>query len=86
MQLTIHYYASLREKLQLKTESVDCPDSLNTLADLHQWMSSRPSPFAEAFAQGQMIRYALNQKVVNADQSIGHGDEVAFFPPVTGGE
>ena len=55
------------------------------MADLIQWQIGRGGGHAEAFADEAMVRVAVNQEYVGFDHAVGPGDEIAFFPPVTGG-
>jgi molybdopterin synthase sulfur carrier subunit len=85
MQLTILYFARLREAVGQARERVEVPPAVRTLGELRAWLANRGEPWAGAFAQVRPIRAALDQ-VVGPDGTLLHdGAEVAFFPPVTGG-
>ena len=79
------YFAWLREKAGVSHEDVSPPDSVATVADLIQWQIGRGGGHAGAFADEAMVRVAVNQEYVGFDHAVGPGDEIAFFPPVTGG-
>jgi molybdopterin converting factor subunit 1 len=79
------YFAWLREKAGVFQETVSPPDSVATVADLIEWQIGRGGGHAEAFADEAMVRVAVNQEYVGKDHAVAAGDEVAFFPPVTGG-
>ena len=79
------YFAWLREKAGVFQEDVTLPDSVATVADLIEWQIGRGGGHAEAFADEAMVRVAVNQEYVGLDHAVAAGDEVAFFPPVTGG-
>ncbi|MBT3307463.1 MAG: molybdopterin converting factor subunit 1 [Alphaproteobacteria bacterium] len=79
------YFAWLREKAGVFQEDVSPPDSVGTVAELIAWQIKRGGGYAEAFADEGMVRVAVNQEYVGFDHSVTSGDEVAFFPPVTGG-
>jgi molybdopterin synthase sulfur carrier subunit len=79
------YFAWLREKAGVFQEDVTPPDSVATVADLIEWQIGRGGGHAEAFADEAMVRVAVNQEYVGLDHAVAAGDEVAFFPPVTGG-
>jgi molybdopterin synthase sulfur carrier subunit len=83
--LTILYFAWLRERAGLAEEVVTPPDSVATVADLIGWLRARSPRHAAAFADAQVIRCAVNQDFAAAATELHEGDEVAFFPPVTGG-
>ena len=79
------YFAWLREKAGVFQEDVTPPDSVATVADLIEWQIGRGGGHAKAFADEAMVRVAVNQEYVGLDHAVAAGDEVAFFPPVTGG-
>jgi molybdopterin synthase sulfur carrier subunit len=82
--LRILYFAWLRERVGTQEEAVTLPDGVATVADLIAWQRSRGDKFAAAFAT-RTIRCAVNQSFAGLDAPVAAGDEVAFFPPVTGG-
>ncbi|EXJ13253.1 molybdopterin converting factor subunit 1 [Imhoffiella purpurea] len=83
--LRILYFASLRERLQSEGESLPRPASVSTMEDLRGHLRDRGGIWAEAFAPDEPLLYAVNQELVRPETEVGDGDEVAFFPPVTGG-
>lgn len=85
MQITILYFASLREQVACSREQVELPHEVQTVGGLRVWMLARGEPFASALAQGKAVRVAVNQQMARDDQAIVNGVEVAYFPPVTGG-
>jgi molybdopterin synthase sulfur carrier subunit len=84
MPIKILYFASLRETLGLGQESLELPATIDSVATLRNHLAARGEPWA-ALAKMKNLRAAVNQRVVKADNAIVDGDEVAFFPPVTGG-
>ena len=85
MKVKILYFASVREKLGKDAEDLDLPAGVATVADLRSHLRARGGAWAEAMAEGKLLRAALNQDMVQPAAAIKAGDEVAFFPPVTGG-
>ncbi len=85
MHLNISYYASLRESLGKNTDTFDFTGTVITVLQLRDQLRAKGEPYASAFAIGKPIRCAVNQAVVKDDMTIQAGDEIAFFPPVTGG-
>ena len=85
MKIKILYFASLREKLGKDVEELELPAGVATVAGLRSHLQGRGGPFEKAFAEKNLLRAAVNQDMVQATASIKGGDEVAFFPPVTGG-
>jgi molybdopterin synthase sulfur carrier subunit len=84
MSIKILYFASLREALGRGNESLDLPDDVNTVATLKHHLVARGEAWV-ALMTTKNLRAAVNQQMANADTELADGDEVAFFPPVTGG-
>ena len=85
VKLKILYFASIREKVGRDAEEIDLPAGVATVAGLRNHLRQRGGTWAEAFADGRLLRMAVNQDMAQAGAAIKAGDEVAFFPPVTGG-
>ncbi|MFC1673321.1 molybdopterin converting factor subunit 1 [Pseudomonadota bacterium] len=83
--VNILYFAWLKEKTGLGEEQVALPDSVTDVAGLVAHLKTRGDGFAQAFADEAIVRVAVNHEHVGTDQALSDGDEVAFFPPVTGG-
>jgi sulfur-carrier protein len=85
--VTLLYFASLRESLGCAREQVALPSSnaTATVSTLIDSLRSRDGPWTEAFAPGKQWRVAVNQQMADVATPIKPGDEIAFFPPVTGG-
>jgi molybdopterin synthase sulfur carrier subunit len=81
----IRYFAWLREKVGLESESVELPAGVETVADLVGWLKQRGPQYGEAFARPQIVRAALDKVHVKPNAALGAAREIAFFPPVTGG-
>ena len=79
------YFAWVRQKVGRGEEVVDAPREAKTVADVAHWLKSRGGGYAEAFADLKRLRAAVNQVHVDYGAPVNPGDEVAFFPPVTGG-
>jgi molybdopterin converting factor subunit 1 len=84
---TLHvlYFAWLRERVGVSEEFVSLPPGVATVGGLIDWLKTRGPGHAAAFAPGRVVRCAVNQDFADRDAAVGPGDEVAFFPPVTGG-
>jgi molybdopterin synthase sulfur carrier subunit len=83
--LTILYFAWLRERTGTAEECVTPPAGTTTVGELIDWLEQRGPGYAGAFANRRAVRCAVNQEFADPATRIGPGDEVAFFPPVTGG-
>lgn len=79
------YFAWLRERVGRAEEDVALPEGVATVAALTAWLRGRGPGYAAAFAPGLPVRCAVNQDFAGPDARVAAGDEVAFFPPVTGG-
>jgi molybdopterin synthase sulfur carrier subunit len=79
------YFAGLREALGTAAEQwVPAPD-VGTVGALRAHLAARGGVWAEQFAPQRNLRAAVNQDMRGLDHPVADGDEVAFFPPVTGG-
>ncbi|NQU57022.1 MAG: molybdopterin converting factor subunit 1 [Rhodospirillales bacterium] len=83
--MKIIYFSWVRDKTGVGSEELSPPDSVTTVEGLIDWLKQRGSGYAQAFADVSVIRAAVNQEHVKLEHAVGPGDEVAFFPPVTGG-
>lgn len=83
--ITLLYFARLREALGAGSEQFALPPTVRTLSALRGYLEQRGGVWAKEMAAGRNLRAAINQTVAVADAPIADGDEVAFFPPVTGG-
>ncbi len=82
--LKILYFASLRETLGVGSESIDCPAGVRTVGDLLKCLAERGGEWGKLTTLTH-VRYAVNQEMARLNSPVQAGDEVAFFPPVTGG-
>jgi sulfur-carrier protein len=83
--LKLVFFARLREDLGTNAEELALPPGVGTVAALRTFLASRGGSWAAALAQGRAIRVAVNQEMAQPTTPVKPGDEVAFFPPVTGG-
>jgi molybdopterin synthase sulfur carrier subunit len=82
--IRLRYFASLRERLGVADEWIPLPETVSDVAGLKRWLQGRTGLWNEALSDKQ-LQVAVNQELVKADASVRDGDEVAWFPPVTGG-
>jgi len=79
------YFAWLRQRIGRSAEDLALPPEVHTVAELVAWLKARGPGYAHAFEDLRVVRAAVNQDYVGLDHPVKDGDEVAFFPPVTGG-
>ena len=84
MSIKVLYFASLRETLGYSHETLTLPASIATLGDLRSHLARRGGVW-EALGEGRNVRAAINQEMAGPDEAVADRDEIAFFPPVTGG-
>jgi molybdopterin converting factor subunit 1 len=81
----ILYFAWLRERVGAAEEQLALPPEVGTVGALVAWLRARSDRHRAAFAEAASVRCAVNQDFATPEAAIRPGDEVAFFPPVTGG-
>jgi molybdopterin converting factor subunit 1 len=83
--VSLLFFAWLRERVGHSTESIELPEGIATVGALIDWLRARGANYESAFSVGRVVRCAVNQDFAAPDAAVKPGDEVAFFPPVTGG-
>lgn len=85
MTVKVLYFASLKDHLKRAEQLVGIPSDVKNVADLKALLSKDDEAIKTAFETMPRLRVAVNQEMADADTTVKDGDEVAFFPPVTGG-
>ena len=83
--MKILYFAWIRAKTGVASEEVSPPASVTDVASLIEWLKGRGGGYAEALKNPGVVRVAVNQEYVKPHHPVRAGDEIAIFPPVTGG-
>lgn len=83
--IEILYFARLREQLGVDRETLPAPAGPATVGDIAAMLRQRGGAWAEVLDEDRAVLAAVNQALARRDTLVADGDEVAFFPPVTGG-
>ena len=83
--MRILYFAWLRGRIGTGAEEVTPPAEVTTVASLLDWLAGRGPQYAAALANRTVVKVAVNQEYAGLDHPVRAGDEIALFPPVTGG-
>jgi molybdopterin synthase sulfur carrier subunit len=79
------YFAWLRAKIGSAEEELALPSQVHDVKSLLEWLKARGPNYAEALKDLSAVRVAVNQDYVGPEHPVRDGDEIAVFPPVTGG-
>jgi molybdopterin synthase sulfur carrier subunit len=82
--IQLRYFARPREQVGREAETLDASAG-STVAELRAFLRARGEPWSQALADDQRVLAAVNQQMARAETPVADNDEVAFFPPVTGG-
>jgi molybdopterin synthase sulfur carrier subunit len=85
ISVTVLYFARLRESLGLGSERIELPGNIVDVDGLRDWLRARGGAWADELAPERVVRVAVNQEMAAPASPLRGGDEIAFFPPVTGG-
>ena len=85
MKIKLFYFARLKETLKYSTEDLELPDEAFTVLKLKGFLAKRGDVWGQMLMGKLKVRAAINHELVDDNATIADGDEVAFFPPVTGG-
>jgi molybdopterin synthase sulfur carrier subunit len=83
--VTLLYFAWVRQKLGTGEEHIELPPNVRTVAELADFLGARGGAYTEVFGDASGLRAAVNQEHAKWDAPVTAQDEIAFFPPVTGG-
>ena len=83
--IQVLYFARLREQLGTAGDEIPSDGGPATVGELAALLRQRGGNWAKVLGEGETIMAAVNQEMARPETRIGDGDEVAFFPPVTGG-
>ena len=85
MKMNLKYFAWIAEIIDKREESLEIPSGIVTIGQLIDYLSSIDEAYKKAFEKRKSIKFAVNQVLVDENELISKADEIAFFPPMTGG-
>ena len=83
--MKIIYFSWLKEILKISEEKVRPPSNIKNIDNLIKWLGTKSIKHKKIFLKSKNIRCAINHKIANKNSKIKNNDEIAFFPPFTGG-
>lgn len=83
--IQILYFAQFREQLGMGSEQISLPSHVHNIETLLDYLKDRGGIWTEVFGAGVVVCAAVNHTLVAEEDAVAPGDEIAFFPPVTGG-
>jgi sulfur-carrier protein len=83
--MNILYFSWIKDKLGKTKENITIDENINSVAELIAFLKSKDETYKEVFKDISSIRVSINMETANMDDPISINDEIAFFPPMTGG-
>jgi molybdopterin converting factor subunit 1 len=83
--MQVLYFGWVKSRIGIGKEELSPPPEVTNVASLIDWLKGRSDRYANAFEDSAALRVAINQEIASLDAAIVDGDEVAVFPPMTGG-
>jgi molybdopterin synthase sulfur carrier subunit len=85
MNITLRFFASVREAVGVSQESLALPGEVTTVGEVRDLLLARGGAWTQALSHDRALRMAFNQVLCDSHTPVREGGELAFFPPVTGG-
>ncbi len=83
--MIIKYFSWIREHVGISEEEIQLPKNVKTIDELINYLTNLNDNYKSAFAKKEIIKIAVNKSYSSITTQIFNEDEIAFFPPVTGG-
>ncbi len=84
--MRILYFSWIKDGVGKSQEDIDLTGNIKTISDLISFLSTINNDYNKVFSDLSSIRFSKNMNLVNIDENIKNEDEIAFFPPMTGGQ
>ena len=83
--MVIKYFSWIKEHIGKSEERIDLPVNVSTIEELMLYLENLNDKYKLAYKKKDLIKIAINKSYSSIDDKISNNDEIAFFPPVTGG-
>ena len=83
--MNILYFSWIKDKLDKTKENITIDENISSVAELITFLKSKDETYKEVFKDISSIRVSINMETANMEDPISNNDEIAFFPPMTGG-
>ena len=83
--MQIKYFSWVKDQIGIESENITITEKIDSVIDLITFLKNKDVKYCKAFEDLSVIRCAVNMEVTNLEKKISDNDEIAFFPPMTGG-
>ena len=83
--MQIKYFSWVKDQIEEESENITITEQIITVKDLINYLKKKNDKYTKAFSDDSVIRCAVNMEVTDLNHKISDNDEIAFFPPMTGG-